>query len=72
MTIGWVLLIVTVIDTIFLGLIIFIMKRNADGHYQRGRLEGRGAGWRACEDMAIQRAKEHGYDIAKFLEDILQ
>lgn len=34
-------------------------------------IEGRGDGWRACEDMILKRAEENGLDVNKILE-ILQ
>lgn len=50
----------------FVGAILAlaVQKRN---HYW----EGRSAGWTACEQMVIERAKKHNYP-AKVLEDLIQ
>lgn len=36
------------------------------------RLEGRGAGWRACENLALHRARELGDEQYQFVLKLLQ
>jgi hypothetical protein len=37
-----------------------------------GYWEGRGSGWKSCEDMVIRRMLEKGYDKDKIWEDLIQ
>jgi len=65
-----IILVILVIVTVFItsALTAMVLKSVASRKYWKGRLEG----WQACENMAINRAKEHGYDMDKFLTEILQ
>jgi len=54
---------------IFIILFVVCTRRR---QYVKGYWKGRGEGWHACEDMAIERAEKHGYNKNKFLSDILQ
>lgn len=61
-----ILVVVTVSITSVLTAVV--LRSAANRRYWQGRFDG----WHGCENMAINRAKEHGYDMDKFLAEILQ
>lgn len=58
-----------ILGILLLSIIIVWYGKN---RHQKGYWEGRLKGWQACENMAIERAKEHSYNMDKFMSDILQ
>ena len=60
------------IAIITLGIAFIAYIRNIKNIKKIQYLYGRHDGWKACEDIAIKRAKEHNYNMDKFLSDILQ
>jgi len=63
-----IVLLIVLYTVVTLAVSALVVKIVANRQYWKGR----GDGWRACENMAMKRAKEHGYDMDTFLSEILQ
>lgn len=53
---------------IIIAVLLLVWLKRSENTYWQGRIDG----WMACEDMVLQRAKEHPNYTEKVWEDLVQ